>query len=323
MRDVEKELKDAFRSMSVPDGLNEKTLQMIERKRAQRESDARVDGKDAGVRSVEAHRGEPRSAYGSDSEITERPTGAPASVAAASGKRTGAGARRRGWVVRFAAVAACLAIAVLGVTGYGIVKTPVAFVDIDVNPSIGLEVNRFNDVVGARAYNSDGQAVLESVDVVGMSCEEALDALATSDSLGRYLASDSYMEISVAGDDAVQVEELVAWGSASLSKAPCEGSCAPVSSADREEAHAHHMGMGKYRAAKALAAADPSVSVEDCSDMSMRELRDRLETAGVEDSMICDGGCAEEGCGEAPGHREQARDRGSDGAGEGHRGEGA
>lgn len=318
MRDVEKELRDAFQSMTVPEGLNRETLQMIERSRESREDTAKPP-----AFSGEAFAGDvPEIARASSDPSATEPL--PCAVASSSSMRAKVVSRRRSWIARVAAVAACLAVAALGVTGYSAVKTPVAYIDIDVNPSIGLEVNRFNEVVGVLAHNEDGRVVLEDVDVVGMSCEQALETLTESESLSRYVDADSYLEISVSGEDADQVSELLAWGDASLKNLTCPGACRAVASEDREEAHARHMGMGRYQAAKVLSESDPSVEIEDCAEMSMRELRDRLADAGIEPYEGCPvEGCDDPACADAPARREQVRDRQGGGDGEGRRASGA
>ena len=55
---------------------------------------------------------------------------------------------------------------------------PVAYVGIDVNPSIELGLNRFGIVVETTAINDDGRVLLESVALEGRSYDEALNALA-------------------------------------------------------------------------------------------------------------------------------------------------
>lgn len=69
-----------------------------------------------------------------------------------------------------------------------------------------------------------------------------------------------------------------------LASLPCRGSCDAVSLELREEAHAHGMGCGKYAAALELSGLDPDVTIEDCHDMSMRELRDRIAACHSEES---------------------------------------
>ena len=73
--------------------------------------------------------------------------------------------RRTAWMgrQRFAAACACLAL-LLFVGGFACF-TPSAYVDMDVNPSIALSLNRFGFVLEASPYNDDGAAILENMDV--------------------------------------------------------------------------------------------------------------------------------------------------------------
>lgn len=316
MRDVDKELKDAFLSMTVPEGLNQDTLRLIEQRRSLGNEAVRSQEGVGACFPADEGGTEDSSFSDASSRIRSERSSASASV-----PRARVVSRRRNQVARVAAIAACLAVAAIGMLGYGMVKTPVAYMDIDVNPSIGLEINRFNDVVGAHAYNEDGETVLDEVDLVGMSCERALEVLTGSDSLDQYVNADSYMEISVSGDNADQVNALLAWGESSIEKALYEGSCRRVDAEDRQEAHAHHMGMGKYQAAKALSEVDPTVEIEECMGMSMRELRDRLDEAGVATHGECLAeGCSDSACAGSNADREQIRNRRGDD--EGHHGQG-
>ena len=148
MRDVDRELKDAFSSMRVPAGFNEKTLQYIEsRRRADESLDAVVPTCDAPQ--LDAVPSEARARHTIVPFFRRRKT--------------------RSRAAKILLAAACAAFALLGVGGYHVASTPTAFVDIDVNPSIGIELNRFDRVVSARAYNEDGAELLEGVDVSGLS----------------------------------------------------------------------------------------------------------------------------------------------------------
>ena len=69
-----------------------------------------------------------------------------------SGKR-----RKRRWDVyslafqRIFAVVCMVLVAAAGIKGYSWVQTPVSYVSIDINPSIELELNRFDKVVTVTA----------------------------------------------------------------------------------------------------------------------------------------------------------------------------
>ncbi len=81
-------------------------------------------------------------------------------------------------------------------------KSEISYVSIDINPSIELKlVDGF--VAEAKAYNDDGQAIILSTDVSGMTPEEAVAAL-----IGSF-ASEGYI---TAGDENATVVITVAGG---------------------------------------------------------------------------------------------------------------
>lgn len=214
-------------------------------------------------------------------------------------------ARRHGVI---GALAACL---VLGAVLFGVTRAgaePTAFVDIDINPSIELQVNRFDKVVAAEAVNTDGEAVLAQLDLAGLPYDEALALLTNSDALAPYLEENSYIQVSVAANDQGQEQALTTASEECLANLPYRASCHAVSLQTHEEAHAHGMGCGRYTAAVELASLDPEVTVEDCADLSMRELRERIDAhhstgdAATTESPSGNGQGAGQGTGQGAGH---------------------
>lgn len=226
------------------------------------------------------------------SSITEKTTFAsePACVeraakgGGAKAEEAESGGTRRARITPFRrkiAAAACLALAIVGVTGalgYQAYATPTAFVDVDTNPSIELGVNRFDTVISANALNDDGQAVLDAlaqngISLTGRPYEEASATLLESAELGAYLQDDSFLSVSVCGNNTQQTQNLRAQSQANLANTNCEYACSEANLELREEARSHNMGVGKYKTAQEAMAADSSLTYEDCAAMSMRELR--------------------------------------------------
>ena len=177
---------------------------------------------------------------------------------------------------RIAALAACFVLVVTCLGGFRLYAQPTAYVGIDINPSIELSVNRFGIVVGSEALNEDGAALLDSVSLTNRSYADALAALTGSDAFAPYAQENSFVEVSVTSDNQRQVESLCAQSDATLSALPCQGACAVVDAQTRDAAFAAGMGVGRYNAALELIELDPSVTLEECAGMSMRELRDRI-----------------------------------------------
>jgi len=176
---------------------------------------------------------------------------------------------------RAAIVMACLLFAVLGQRGYSAYFTSVSTISIDVNPSIELDVNRFEKVIDVKPYNEDGEDIVSAVDLRFLDYREALLQLLQNETLARYLSSDQLVVITVFGDDEERNSEMLADVSV-CTNAYENVRCSSGNSAEARAAHALGLSYGKYRAFLALQALDPDVTPEDVSGLTMRQIRDRI-----------------------------------------------
>ena len=292
-RELEARMRDAFDAVDLPDAVRQRTLETL---------DDLAAGQSAG-----------------------KPE--PSVVTSNHGSGRAARKARRGRLIT--ALAACL---VVGVAVFGIFRVggatnaPVetapgeqgivapmdmvatAFVDIDINPSIELQLNASDQVVAVDAMNDDGRSVIASLELEGLSYDEALAKLTQSEALAPYLDRDAYVQVSVASDSQQQEQELMSMSARQLAPLPCRGSCDAVSLELHEEAHAHGMGCGRYIAAVELSTLDPDITVEDCHDMSMREIRDRIDACHGGASSGAHGSGAMQGGGYG-GHHGESRGR--------------
>ena len=220
-------------------------------------------------------------------------------------------------IIRRALAAAAGVVAVAaGVVGFRMLNEPAAYIGVDVNPSLELTVNAFGTVLDARALNDDAEAVLEGVPVKGLAYEDALADILEGEGMSACVDESSYIEVSVTSDDDALAESLRQASDACLGELPCEGSCSRVDSQTREAAHHAGMGAGKYAEAQKLIGLDPSVTLDECSDMTMREIRDRIHACSGEDAQgqgaqgegVQNSASAGEGArhGEGAGHRHEA-----------------
>lgn len=84
----------------------------------------------------------------------------------------------------YALASACaLLLIVAGVGNWYFWEMPVAYVSVDVNPSVELTLNRRNRVTDAEGLNQDGEAVLEHVQLEGKDYLEAVELLIESDAM--------------------------------------------------------------------------------------------------------------------------------------------
>ena len=305
-------VREAFDAVRAPEELKAATLEAIEARRPQA-FDAVASAGDSASRSAADARGSKSEEGGRSASLTR-----PGKMAQPSPQR-----KRRFRVVRRAlAAAACVLAVAAGVFGFRLYNDPAAYVGIDINPSLELSVNTFGTVIGARPLNEDADAVLQSVALEGKSYEDALAALLQSEALSTYIDEDAYVSVGVTTDDDALASRLQGASDECLRSSSCSGSCHRVDGATRESAHHAGMGVGKYTAAQELIELDPSVSLEECADMSMRELRDRIEECEGE-AQEGHHGMGQNGAGQNSGSQEGLGQNGSgQGAGSGSQGKG-
>lgn len=290
MSDLERRVRDAFNVIELPDEVAARTLAAIDELSATASAPSAEDG------------------------ASHQPAAAPSDAAdqtTASGTATPTPRRARvvHWRRAAVALAACLAVAAVGLFGSRLYFEEVAHVGIDVNPSLELGMNRFDIVVSAHALNEDGEALLAAAPVVGKRYPDAMDALTSSEAFAPYLNDTTYIEISVTSDDESRAAQLQTQSDVCLRSLPCESSCHTLDEQTRHEAHEAGMGGGRYKAALRLMELDSSVTLEDCAVLSMHELRARIAALDPEvaaDDSTCAGAGAGAGMGAGAG------------AGEGH-----
>ena len=83
----------------------------------------------------------------------------------------------------YISAAVCLLSFMIG--GHWLYFTPTARISIDVNPSIELEINRFDKVVSVDAYNDDGRELADSLEIRFMGYKEAVNQILDDKGLGQ------------------------------------------------------------------------------------------------------------------------------------------
>lgn len=173
-------------------------------------------------------------------------------------------------------VAAVLCIVFLGANLY---LTPTSTISIDINPSIEMDVNRFDRVIDVRGRNEDGVALASTLDVVNETYEDAVYELLESETVSSALSSDGLLSIAVIQSDAAQGEEIASFiNSCTQNRGNVECYCMDVE--DVSEAHSLGLSYGRYRYYLLLHEYDPSITPEQVNSMSMREIRALLDELG-------------------------------------------
>lgn len=276
----ERQVKEAFEAIHLPEDIAARALESIEAKREQRESE-RVEGvmatqegihanKHAGQKDKAAEESSDSSASRHEIETPKRPGSATPQKCRKAMHFTKGG--------RIAAIAACLALVACLIGGAADFLRPVAYVGIDVNPSVELTLNRFDIVVGTHALNDDGQRALDEASCIWRPFDDAARDL---DGAMRAIADEgAVVEVSIDCDNENRYAALAAQSNDCFGRNG-EAHCNRTSVEERQAAHDSGMGVAKYRAYQALQEAGVDISAEKCASMSMRELRDLLAKNGI------------------------------------------
>ena len=175
--------------------------------------------------------------------------------------------------------AACMLTILLcgagGYAGYTWLFSPVSYVSIDVNPSVELALNRLDRVVFVSAFNPQGEELLENLSLRGKKYTTAIDIIAASKVLRKYLDLDEELVLTIAADSSR--EEALKEGVETSCRHIGHGSRSVIVGLDIvSEAHGHGLSVGKYSAYLKLSQYDDNITVEECRDMSMSEIHCRI-----------------------------------------------
>lgn len=161
---------------------------------------------------------------------------------------------------------------VVSVLGFQYLHAPVAYVSIDVNPSMELSLNRMGTVTAAKAYNEDGSRVLQGLSLTGLKMTDALESILSSQMMQSYLTGENDLTFTVAAGDSRREEAILA----QIARNPiCSQNCGMGYHGNlelMEEAHQAGMSLGKYSAYLELCQYDDTMTVERCSEMSMAQI---------------------------------------------------
>lgn len=208
--------------------------------------------------------------------------------------------RRRKRLRPLAAVA-CLAVVVVTLGGWRAYFTPSAVISVDINPSVELEVNRFDRVLSLEGRNDDGTALAADLDVRFQDYQTALEEVLSSAAVTDCLARGEELSIAVV--------DLTGQGAADLLSGveDCAAStpgvhCYAADYGDVSDAHSCGLSYGKYSAYLALHVLDPAVTVEEVQGMTMSEIRARIAALGGDGSEVP---ALSQGAGQGAGHGQE------------------
>lgn len=178
------------------------------------------------------------------------------------------------YAYRYAAVLTAVFAVSLGAGSHYILNTSVSYISIDVNPSVELSLNRFDNVVEAAAYNDDGEAILKNVDLNGKSYTDAIDILLSNQEFTSYIQNDGEIDFTVVSDNENRIiNGIQGCKGYRQYNTICHGADDEIVS----QAHKHGLSVGKYRAYLELSEYNSSFTADDCKNMTMRQICNLIE----------------------------------------------
>ena len=279
----EHQVKEAFEAIHLPNDIAARTLASIEAKRKQQES-GHTEELMAAQESTRANK-----IVGQEGKVAVKPSASQANchaIEASKGQGSATPQKRRKTLRfakggRIAAIAACVALVACLIGGVADFLRPVAYVGIDVNPSVELTLNRFDIVVGTCALNDDGQRALDEAPCMWRAFDDAARDL--DDAMRAIAGEGAVVEVSIDCDNENRYAALAAQSDGCFG---CNGEahCDRTNAEERQAAHNSGMGVAKYRTYQALQESGVDISAEECASMSMRELRNMLAENEIETS---------------------------------------
>lgn len=187
---------------------------------------------------------------------------------------------------RFIPAMACLLFLLIAFGSYHLYFIPTSAISIDINPSLELEINRFDKVISVKGYNTDGEKLAAVLDVRFLKYTEAVERILNNESIISYLDGDEELSITVVSSDEIRCERML-----SDIKHCAEGRekvyCHTASAENADIAHAAGLSCGKYRSYLELKALDPDITVDEVQGMTMKEIHNCMKA-------LSDDGCQDE-----------------------------
>lgn len=288
-------LKDALTREQMPPGLADATMARIRQARAQAEGsrDGEVPSPQAPQAPQAAQVSQAMQAARQPRPQEQAPQSSPAARQPQTQKQTrpeatpslpqpGARSRRprrprmmtrRGFVTL---MAACLGTAALAAGGVVALASETAQVEVGDGASVSLGLNRLSRVVRATGSDETIQRRLDELGVVSLACADAVERIAADDALRGALLDGGPLVIVVSSENEAQQASVLGQCRRATQDAGTRATCRAADAETLEAARDAGMGVARYETYLQIAAIDPSVSVEQCRSMSMRQLRDLL-----------------------------------------------
>ena len=203
---------------------------------------------------------------------------------------------------RFKLAIACgslLMFLVIGGFSYSFYFTSASYVDLDVNPSIGLTLNRFGKVINVQNHNLHGNEILENTSVRFKPYDEAMRILLAYIISTENLLKDGFISVTLQTNDSTVEEEILTLTNQLIDELLIEyqievnTEISPVPEDVRKRAHQHHLTPARYLAIMELLNIDSSISIESYLGYSLTDIREHIQRhhESYNSSERCSDGC--------------------------------
>ncbi len=153
--------------------------------------------------------------------------------------------------------------------------TPSVVLSLEINPGIDITLNRFNKVIAYEGANEDGAQLAQTLNIQNMDYIKAVQEIMTNDTIKKFLDEGEIMSIAVLGENQSRNERIM---QAINSCDENNGSiyCCSLNSEQTQQAAQMGLTPGKYKAYLTLLNLDPSITVSQVQNMSMRQIRNLI-----------------------------------------------
>lgn len=186
-------------------------------------------------------------------------------------------------VSAIASVAAVFAFLFIGYTAL-FSTNEFAYVDIDINPSVEIAIDKNENVLKAKALNSDGQVLLDTVKLKNIELSDAVTLLLDkskeigfiSTNNNKVILSTSINSDTVSDSDVEKINTMVSNLKEIADKSGVDSEIIKLSSEDRKEALEIGLSMGKYYIYNKAKYEGINLDVEDVKNASVESLLSKV-----------------------------------------------
>ncbi len=185
------------------------------------------------------------------------------------------------------------------ISSYSYYQMPIAYIDIDINLSIELGINRWNRIVSAKGYNSDGENILRAKTVLNKELQKGIKEIIQTANTQGFFTHQEGSAVSLTtmidglgkGEDLIEICKEIIEDYAKEEKINIEIVTAHLELQRRESAKEIGITAGKIHLINKLQDLDNKVTIEAYKDYPVKEIVKQikeLKKVNIDDSIVED-----------------------------------